>query len=78
VKVRDDGLAPVLIDMEEVDATAFMTVQNDIVLDASIGGTADFESFTNRQLLLPEPGTSVLVAAGGLLLAWWRRKRSRA
>ena len=77
VTVFDDGVAPVLIDSAAVPPANFMTVQNDIILDASMGGTADFQAFINRELLLPEPGTSVLVAAGGLLLALWRRKRSR-
>ena len=76
ITVFDDGVAPDLTDEAAVPPSNFITVQNDIILDASLGGTADFAAITNRQLLLPEPGTSVLVAAGGLLLAWWRRKRS--
>jgi len=75
VTVFDDGVAPVLTGSAPVPPSNFITVQNRIELDASLGGTADFQSITNREVLLPEPGTSVLVAAGGLL-AWWRRKRS--
>jgi hypothetical protein len=78
VEVLDDGVAPVLIDSAPVPPSNFMTIQNDIILDASMGGLADFAAITNRELLLPEPGTSVLVAAGGVLLALWRRKRSRS
>jgi hypothetical protein len=72
-----DGIAPQLVDEASVPLSNFMTVENEIKLEPN-GALADFQAITNRQLLLPEPGTSVLVAAGGLLLAWRRRKRSRA
>lgn len=54
--------------------SVYMNVSNDLILDASAGGTTSIVGFTNSTGIAPEPVSIALVGCGLLGLAMWRAR----
>jgi len=55
-------------------STVFVQVNNDVVLDATNGGSAAINGFSNTTGIAPEPVSAVLVGGSLLALACWRAR----
>jgi hypothetical protein len=76
--VFDTGINAVLSDTKLFSPEAIVGVLTTITLDARLGGSASFTSFTESALLEPEPASLVLTTSGLLLLLLTRRGRRKA
>jgi hypothetical protein len=73
--VFDNGITSVLSDTKSFSPEEIVGVLTTITLDASLGGSASFTSFTESALLVPEPASVVLTTSGLILLFFTRRGR---
>jgi hypothetical protein len=73
--VFDNGITSVLSDTKFFSPEAIVGVLTTITLDASLGGSASFTSFTECGVLVPEPVSVVLTTTGLILLSLMRSRR---
>jgi hypothetical protein len=78
LNVFHNGTTAQLFDSVAFTPLALIGVRNTIDLQAN-GANADFDSFTNSAVFVPEPATSLLVISGllGLCARRWRRRGQR-